>query len=188
MPTHSSQLLTITPESHGVQVDVVYATDGNLTGRAIYRNAVCLIHPEADACLRTAITLAGLAGYTLKILDAYRPPCAQRAFWKLLPDPRYVADANEGSNHSRGVAVDVTLVDSEGRDLDMGTGFDAMEDASHHSYPDLPPDVQRNRFLLVAIMSQAGFRPIKTEWWHYELPDPKRFPLLVDDAVGCLDD
>jgi D-alanyl-D-alanine dipeptidase len=62
----------------------------------------------------------------------------------------------------------------------MGTAFDAMEPKSHQFYPDLPPQVQRNRLLLLGIMLGAGFKAIATEWWHYELPDAELFPLIEE--------
>jgi len=182
-PEPAGALVEITPETHPVDIDLVYATDRNLAGRAVYAVARCALRPQAAACLLRAAVAARRAGCTLKILDAYRPPRAQEIFWALCPDPRYIADASLGSNHTRGVAVDVTLVDEHGRVLDMGTDFDAMEDRSHHDRDDLPPSVQRNRSLLLGIMLHAGFRPIATEWWHYELPDAHSYALLDDPIV-----
>ena len=68
--------------------------------------------------------------------------------------------------------------------LDMGTGFDVMEEKSHPFYPDLPVQVQRNRLLLLGIMLASGFRAIDTEWWHYELPDADNYPLLEDNQTS----
>src|SRR5690606_23416493 len=131
----------------------------------------------------------------LIVYDAYRPAAAQAVFWRHLPDPRYVADASVGSNHTRGVAVDVGLLDGngdgngdghgngDGTVLDMGTRFDDMCDQSHHDRADLPPAVQRNRHMLLGIMLQAGFRSIPTEWWHYELPDAQEYALLPENDM-----
>lgn len=181
--TSSHALLEITAAQHHVLIDLVYATPNNLTGRPVYRTARCLLHPDAEACLRKAAALAAPAGLRLKIFDAYRPPQAQEVLWRHLPDPRYVADIAQGSSHSRGVAIDVTLVDDEGRELDMGTDFDTMTDLSHHFHADVAAAAQRNRLLLLALMSEAGFRRIDSEWWHYELPDAAAYPLLSDDTL-----
>ena len=181
-----SELVEITPEQYLVDIDLVYATANNLAGRPVYAQARCALRPQAAACLLRAARAANRAGCRLKIFDAYRPPRAQQIFWALCPDPRYIADASQGSNHTRGTAVDVTLVDANGVPLDMGTGFDAMEDRSHHDRDDLPRQVQRNRSLLLGIMLQAGFRSISTEWWHYELPDSKRYALLDDPIVTAV--
>ena len=176
-------LIEITPKKHKVLVELVYATAANFTGRPIYGTARCLLHREAELRLRKAVEIAALAGFRLKVLDAYRPPEAQEIFWKHLPDPRYVADIVQGSNHSRGVAIDLTLVDGTGRELDMGTPFDAMVEPSHHFHPAQPPEVQRNRLWLLGVMSQAGFRRIDSEWWHYELPDASQYPLLSSEGL-----
>lgn len=182
-PAAGSALVEITARDYPVDIDLVYATADNLAGRPVYAQARCALRPQAAACLLRAARAAQRAGYRLRIFDAYRPPRAQQIFWSLCPDSRYIADAALGSNHTRGTAVDVTLIDAQGRPLDMGTGFDAMEDRSHHDRDDLLPEVQRNRCLLLGVMLQAGFRSIATEWWHYELPDSKSYALLDDSFV-----
>ncbi|MFC4296711.1 D-alanyl-D-alanine dipeptidase [Castellaniella hirudinis] len=172
------------PETDGLRIALAYATPDNLTGQAVYAaGAHCALRPVAADCLHRAVCAARRAGLGLIVYDAYRPAAAQAVFWRLLPDPRYVADASLGSNHTRGVAVDVSLLDADGALLDMGTGFDDMRDQSHHDRDDLPPDVQRNRHLLLGIMLQAGFRSIPTEWWHYELPDAQEYALLPESDM-----
>lgn len=185
-PMHTpNPLIEITAKKHRVLIDLVYAGPNNLIGKAVYATARCLLHREAEPHLKKAVEIAALAGLRLKVLDAYRPPEAQEIFWRHLPDPRYVADIVQGSNHSRGVAVDLTLVDEQGQELDMGTSFDAMIELSHHFNPKLPIPAQRNRLWLLAIMTQAGFRRIDSEWWHYELPEALAYPLISDATVPC---
>lgn len=104
--------------------------------------------------------------------------------WDFLPDPAFVADLGRGSNHSRGAALDLTLVDANGVALDMGTGFDDMVAASNHFHDGLPEPVQRNRLLLLGVMHAAGFTHIASEWWHYELPGSRALPLIDGDASG----
>src|SRR5882757_4842542 len=99
MPDH--RLLRISPETHRVAIDLVYATDRNLTGKPIYKTAHCLLLAPAEAALKKAVELAANIGMTLKIFDAYRPPQAQQVLWDFLPDPTYIADLKRGSNHSR---------------------------------------------------------------------------------------
>jgi D-alanyl-D-alanine dipeptidase len=176
------------PETDGLRISLAYATPDNLTGRPVYASgARCALRPIAADCLQRAARAARRADLGLIVYDAYRPAAAQAVFWRLLPDPRYVADASQGSNHTRGVAVDVGLLDACGVPLDMGTGFDDMRDQSHHDRDDLPPDAQRNRHLLLGIMLQAGFRSIPTEWWHYELPDAQEYALLPESDMVRVD-
>jgi D-alanyl-D-alanine dipeptidase len=171
-------LVHIDPDRYGVGINLVYTTAANLTGQVIYQSADCLLHRDAAARLAKASELAQLAGYRLEVLDAYRPPYAQQLLWRALPNGEYVRDPALGSHHSRGVAVDVTLLDEQGAELDMGTGFDDMRELSHPFNPDLPVPVQRNRLLLLGIMMGAGFAPIASEWWHFELPGAERYPLI----------
>ena len=177
-----SDLIELTETHDGIRISLVYATSENITGRAVYASgARCAMRPAAADCLRRAVRAARQSGHVLQVFDAYRPAAVQQIFWNLLSDPRYVADPAQGSNHTRGVAVDLTLLDLQGQPLDMGTGFDAMCDQSHHDREDLPADVQGNRQMLLGIMLQSGFRSIPTEWWHYELPDAADYALIPSD-------
>ena len=174
-------LSVIFPSLH---IDLKYATADNITGAPIYREARCLLHTEAVTALAKSISIAQLAGLQLVVYDAYRPQQAQAILWNACPDPQYVVDVAIGSNHSRGTAIDVTLMDDRGHLLDMGAGFDEMHDRSHAWHPSVPPAAQRNRLLLNAIMFGGGFVGINSEWWHFELPDATRYPLL-DDQIDC---
>jgi zinc D-Ala-D-Ala dipeptidase len=179
-------LIPITRDTHGVDLDLVYASARNLTGKPIYQRAHCLLLAPAEAALRAAIAIARNSGLTLRIFDAYRPPQAQQVLWDFLPDPTYIADVKRGSNHSRGAAVDLTLVGTNGEPLDMGTAFDAMTVESEHFHPGLPEHVQRNRLMLLGVMHAAGFTHIKSEWWHYELPGALALPLIDNADSGPL--
>ncbi len=174
----ASVLVEITQDTHGVLIDMVYAGADNLTGQPVYESDRCWLHRDVEPCLARAVELAGLAGLKLKVLDAYRSPQAHEVLCRYVSDPRYIADPKRGSNHSRGVAVDLTLVDGQGWALDMGTPFDAMVEQSHHFHPSLPPEVHRNRFLLLGIMTQAGFLSLAEEWWHYQIPEARSYPLI----------
>ncbi|HYG89023.1 MAG TPA: D-alanyl-D-alanine dipeptidase [Azospirillum sp.] len=172
-------LTEIVSPAFDVALDLKYATPDNLTGRAVYRRAACLLHVDAAQALARAVELARGIGCRLRIYDAFRPVEAQWRLWQALPDPVYIADPRTGSTHSRGVAVDLTLDGA-----DMGTAFDDMTVRSHHARTDLAPAVQRNRALLLGIMTAAGWRHYGAEWWHYQLPDAERYPLLTDAATG----
>lgn len=177
-------LTEIAPPDFDVDLDVRYATADNLTGRPIYRRPFCLLRPEAAQALARAVALARGAGFRLRLFDGFRPVEAQWRLWNALPDPVFIADPRIGSCHSRGVAIDLTLNGADGRALDMGTGFDDMTARSHHGRTDLPADVQRNRALLLGIMAAAGWEHYPFEWWHYQLPEAGRWPLLSETAAG----
>jgi D-alanyl-D-alanine dipeptidase len=176
-------LLPITEAEYDVEIALAYATSENFTGRPIYRRAHCYLHAAAAAALRRAVTLAAGQGYRLKIFDAFRPSEAQWVMWNHTPDPEFLADPRRGSPHSRGVAVDLTLLDKAGKELDMGTGFDAFTPLSHHGSLQVSAAAQAHRSLLLGIMSAAGWDFYRMDWWHYQLFDSRRFPLYSDSAL-----
>jgi D-alanyl-D-alanine dipeptidase len=173
-------LVAITPSVFDVEVALAYATDANLTGKPVYRNAECWLHRDAADKLAAAVALARPLGLKLRIFDALRPVEAQWMLWNARPDPEFLADPRRGSPHSRGVAVDLTLVDESGRELDMGTAFDAFTPRSHHGRTDVSVEAQRNRLLLMGLMTAAGWDFYRNEWWHYQLFDARRYPLVSD--------
>lgn len=187
-PASPAPLVQITEQTHGVRIDMMYARADNFTGHAIYRHDLCFLHPQAEAALRRAVEGARRFGFGLKVFDAFRPHEAQQALWDVLPVPGYVADPAKGSNHTRGVAVDLTLLDAGGRELDMGTPVDTMTEVSHHFHAGLPPQVLVNRMYLLTVMLEAGFVHHAFEWWHYQLPRAETFALIATRDFGaCLD-
>jgi peptide/nickel transport system ATP-binding protein len=184
--TTMNPLVPLSVATHGVILDLVYASSNNIAGKPIYGRQLCLLHRDAELCLRKAVQLAAKAGCKLKIFDAFRPHEAQVALWETAVDKRYVADPQFGSNHTRGTAIDLTLVDAQGGDLDMGTDFDHMTSLSHHFSDQVSPVAQSNRTLLLNIMEQAGFQHVAHEWWHYELPSQADHPLIDSKLLGSL--
>lgn len=180
-----TELVDIAVAFPALTIDLKYATADNITGQPIYSVARCLLHPDAVVALEKSIAIASVAGFTLLVLDAYRPQKAQELLWHACPDQNYVVPLSQGSNHSRGTAIDVTLIDADGHILDMGTGFDEMQALSHPYHPDVPLAAQRNRLLLNAVMFGGGFTGIATEWWHFELPEAARYP-LISDVFTCI--
>lgn len=177
-------LVEITPESHDVDIALAYATADNVTGTPIYRHARCYLQRDAATLLAKASALAAIQDLRLRIFDAFRPSEAQWRLWNHNPDPVFFADPRRGSPHSRGVAVDLTLVErGTGRVLDMGTGFDALTELSHHGATAIAPKAQRNRLLLLGLMTAAGWDYYSKEWWHYQLFQARRYPLWSDSAL-----
>lgn len=175
-------MVEITPKDFDVEIALAYATRDNITGKPIYARAACYLHADAAAKLKAAVALAAPLALKFKIFDAYRPTEAQWKLWEAFPSEEFVANPRKGSPHSRGVAVDLTLIDGSGKELDMGTGFDEMRSISHHARTDIPVEAQRNRFTLMGIMSAAGWDFYKNEWWHYQLFQARDYP-LIDQAT-----
>ena len=177
-------LVEIAPGRSGILLDLAYARSDNVTGKPIYARARCYLHPAAVALLDRAAELARPHGLRFKIFDAYRPPEAQWVLWNAFPNPEFVADPRRGSPHSRGVAVDLTLVDAAGHELKMGTPFDDFTAASHQGSLAVSVEAQRNRALLLGLMTAAGWDFYRNEWWHYQIFDTRRYPMISDSALA----
>ena len=178
------QLVEIAQPDYDVVVDIAYATANNFTGKPVYKRPWCYLNSEAAAHLAKAIALAKPLGYRFKIFDAFRPSEAQWLLWNHTPDPNFLADPERGSPHSMGAAIDLTLIDTSGTELDMGTPFDAFTPLSHHGALEVSTTAQRNRAILLGLMTAAGWDFYRNEWWHYQLFDARdRYPVLGDDAA-----
>jgi D-alanyl-D-alanine dipeptidase len=169
----------------GIVIDLRYATADNPYGHRFYREAECYLRRGTALKLRRALEIARGYGVGLKIWDAYRPWRVQLELWSRVPDSRWIANPYAGgSNHNRGAAVDLTLIDSEGGDLEMPTGFDAFSPRAYPSWSGASSAARRHRALLRKIMTQAGFRPITSEWWHFDDADVRRYGIVK--AMGGL--
>ena len=156
----------------GVLVDLRYASENNFTGREIYGFSGAYLRYGTIQKLSAVQSALAEEGLGLKIWDAFRPPETQFRLWELCPDSRYVADPNRGfSSHSRGNTVDLTLVDGEGNELEMPSGFDDFSPKADRDYGDVSPQAAENARLLEAAMTAGGFKPYAGEWWHYSDTD-----------------
>lgn len=161
-----------------IVVDLRYATPDNFMGQILYDSQRCLLHKDAALCLRRVQNELFTLGMGLKVWDGFRPIAAQWKMWEAVPDERYVSDPRKGGRHTRGTAVDVTLVDAKGRELVMPTGFDDFSERAHRDNPNSEAEAIHNRELLRAVMEKHGFTGIETEWWHYDLAGWKNYPLI----------
>lgn len=149
--------------------DIKYATDDNFLKSKVYDCGECFLRYKTVKKLIEANEKFLKLGYRIKIFDCYRPLDVQKKMWKLVPNPTYVADPAKGSIHNRGGAVDLTLVDNNGNDVDMGTPFDHFGIESAHNYAEVSATVKSNRALLKSVMESCQFLSFKSEWWHYNL-------------------
>jgi D-alanyl-D-alanine dipeptidase len=171
----------------GIEVDLRYAGPNNFVGRNLYGAIDCAwLHREAAAGLVRVVNwlLQRHPGAHLLVLDALRPHRVQELLWQHLegtPLRLYLADPARGSIHSFGMAVDVTLLDASGAELDMGTGFDDLSVLSHPDMEDLHLAQGRlsklqlaNRMVLRTALTAHGFHGIHSEWWHFDFGDKER--------------
>ena len=192
LPPHTLRVEDIASSPHfrplhslcGVAHDLRYASGNNFAGTKLYGDLDCAwLRTEAALGLEQAAVWLHVQrpGWRLLVLDALRPQRVQEAIWRDVvgtPAQHYFANPVPGSIHSWGLAVDVTLLDATGAEIDMGSAFDEMHERSH---PELhlellasgalqPQHVQRRNLLLTA-MQQGGFQGIGIEWWHFDHGD-----------------
>jgi D-alanyl-D-alanine dipeptidase len=162
----------------GVVLDVRYASARNILGKAVYPESAAFLRRSTAAKLARAAESLGSRGRRLVIYDAYRPLSVQRLLWAAKPDRRFVADPATGSVHNRGGAVDAGLAGADGAPLALPTDFDAFGPRAAHGAKGVPPEAAANAAELKVAMEAAGFKSLKEEWWHYEDPAAKGWPLL----------
>ena len=149
--------------------DMKYATADNFLKAKVYDCAECYLRLKTVKALIEANTEFIKMGYKIKLFDCYRPLDIQKRMWKIVSNPSYVADPSKGSIHNRGGAVDITLVDFNGKELDMGTPFDFFGIEASHNYQNFSQEILKNRAFLKKIMKNHGFNSFDSEWWHYNL-------------------
>ena len=168
----------------GVRIDLRYASPNNFVGRDLYSPIDCAwLHRDAAEGLARAVQWlkSERSDLRLLVLDALRPQRAQEALWEGLQGTdllMYLANPVRGSIHSFGMAVDITITNLQGEELDMGTPFDDLSALSHpkleidHLAKHLISEQQiSHRVLLREAMQQGGFAGISTEWWHFDHGD-----------------
>lgn len=163
-----SDLVAVEQYLAEIPVELKYATEDNFTGRKIYDFQSAYL--RLGTVKKLAAVQADLKelGWGLKIWDAYRPVEAQFALWEACPNPAYVANPNRSfSSHSRGNTVDVTLVDDEGKELEMPTAFDSFSARADRDYSDCTAAAANNAQILEILMEKHGFYGYFKEWWHF---------------------
>jgi zinc D-Ala-D-Ala dipeptidase len=168
-------ILSVNPT---IVLDIRYATENNFTHHKLYPVVKCMLRREPAESLSAVQKELKIRGLGLKVFDGYRPLSIQKKLWEAVPDDRYVANPAKGSRHNRGAAVDLTIVDSLGHELEMPTPFDSFSDKAHCDYMKLPKKVLKNRALLERVMERHGFLRMSSEWWHFDFHSWGRFQIL----------
>ena len=164
----TKQWTELTTLDNTIALDLRYATTDNFVKAKMYDCGRCFLRPEAAKAIAKAHKVLkdkGLGG--LKMFDCYRPRPYQRRLWNKMPNSNYVTPPWKGSQHTRGLAADLTLIDKEGKELDMGTPFDTFSEKAHSDSKNLSKQVLENRKILRGVLESVGFKGIRTEWWHF---------------------
>jgi len=165
----------------GIRLDVRYATKNNFTGKNLYGNyRSCYLHRDAAEKLKQAVRFLHeqKSDYDFLVFDCLRPRRIQKILYEFVrgtAQQPYVANPAGGSIHNFGFAIDLSLVDGNGNELDMGTQYDDFtalarpdREAQFFKAGKLTAQQLRNRRVLRDVMSKAGFRQLALEWWHYD--------------------
>jgi D-alanyl-D-alanine dipeptidase len=173
------ELVDLATLDAGFRFDLRYATPDNFTKVTLYPVAKAYLHRNtANALVQVQRELA-TQGLGLKIFDAYRPLSVQKQMWDLIHDARYVSNpAINAGRHTRGTAIDLTLVDPDGQEMPMPTAFDDFTEHAHRNARGIPADAARNAKLLETTMIKHGFIPYPFEWWHFDFRDWRKHPPL----------
>jgi zinc D-Ala-D-Ala dipeptidase len=164
----------------------------NFMNLAVYPSPKCFLRPHIAEELRLVQEDLSKIGLGLKVWDAYRPLSVQRKLWDMTTDKQYVADPyGNGSNHNRGAAIDLTLVDlATKEELEMPTPFDEFTTRAHSnstaSEHGITEKSIENRALLNNYMSRHNFHQLPDEWWHFNYKDCETYDLMdidFDDVI-----
>jgi len=157
--------------------EIRYATCCNFTGERLYPFPAAYVRQELIPCLEAVQRDLATKGFALKIYDGYRPLSVQQKMWDLIRDERFVSNpaVNRG-RHTRGTAVDVTIVDRRGKPVPMPSDFDEFSPRAAVNYRGGTPEERRNRDLLQRVMTRHGFLSYADEWWHFDFKGWENLP------------
>lgn len=184
------------------EIDMMYAKTQNMMQTDVY-SAVgmgnrCFVQPDLWECLQNLRPILQTKGLKLKICDAYRPPLAFDLMKKITPMEGFFAATAERSQHCHASAIDVTLLDKKGVELDFPCAVDAYEEKyalqvlqgkvdefykhlekAKYSW-NAPEDAEKikNREMLRQMMENVGLAALEHEWWHFNLPNKEKYPLV----------
>ncbi len=173
-----ARMVDIRSINRNIRLDMRYATTNNFLNKKVYPVAKCALRAEVAENLSKVQQELETMGLGLKVYDCYRPLSVQRQMWAIMPDSRYVANPAKGSRHNRGSAVDVTLVDRYGKELEMPSEFDDFSERAYRDYQGSSAEAQRHIKLLEEVMQKHGFTSIITEWWHFDAVGWQKFSIL----------
>jgi D-alanyl-D-alanine dipeptidase len=181
----SEPLVEIAAVDPTIVIDLRYATSRNVLGHPIYpAGARALVRQSVADRLKVTQGYLRAHGYGLKIWDAFRPFNAQGALWAFSKSARFVADPENGhALHTWGVAVDATLVDASGHEVPMPSEFDAFLPGAALHYAVKDDVIRADLDLLIHAMGAAGFKGMRSEWWHFVAPDWREFARVTPEQA-----
>ncbi len=158
-----------------VKIDMVFAKAGNVLGDALYQREVCLLQKGTAEKLKAAQNKFAKDGYSIVIYDAYRPHSVTVAMYKKYKNTPYVASPKIGSDHNRGAAVDISLLDKNGKPVEMPSKVHTFNSTSHRNSAKMSRKARANMNYMAKVMKSCGFKTINCEWWHFSDSDALKY-------------
>lgn len=168
-------LVDVREYSQDIMIYMIFAYDNNFSGKALYERDLCLLQKGTLDKLLAAQKKFRRDGYGIKIYDAYRPQYVQEALFKLVNNPIYIANPKKASDHVRGAAVDMTLVDSKGEELEMPSPIHTFNTSSYIYSKTMTRTARKNMEYMQRIMLESGFLLYQGEWWHFKDADFEQY-------------
>lgn len=169
------------------QYELLFATDKNITGAPLYARAIPLMQKGTAEKFQKAFALFKADGYTVKVYDAYRPKSVQKILYDIVQNRHWIANpATTASNHNRGCAVDMSLIDdATGLELVFPTPMHTFSDESARTSASWSDEARANVDYMTEIMKQCGFNSIESEWWHFSDTEKDKY-MTTDIDLGSL--
>lgn len=169
------------------QYELLFATNQNVLGKPLYARAIPLFQKDSLPKLKKAFDTFRKDGYILKIYDAYRPISVQRRLFAVVQNSHWIANPDTtASNHNRGCAVDISLVDAaSGAELDFPTPMHTFTADAARNSKSWTDKQRENVNYMTEVMKICGFSSIKSEWWHYADTNKNRY-MTTDIDLGKL--
>lgn len=159
-----------------IAIEMRYAGSSNITGKPVYESNTAYLRKGTADKLAKANEILLKQGYRIKVWDAYRAKKYQQFLYDNAPVKAVFMNPAKGySNHTRGAAVDCTLVTLDGKEVDMPSDFDDGTALAYRDYLKCTEEQKRNALILENAMKSVGFLPLKSEWWHFDDAEYKSY-------------
>jgi len=160
-----------------IEYYLILATPDNFAGKPLYDRDVPLLQRSTAEKLKKAQDIFQQDGYRIKLYDAYRPSAVSGIMYDIVRDTNYVARAGT-SSHNRGAAVDMSLVDADGNELEMPSPMHTFNSTSHRNSRDMSEEARSNMVYMTGVMVSVGFTTLQSEWWHFSDSATSGYPAL----------
>ena len=162
---------------YDVKVSMKLSTNDTTIKEPFYTRNLCMLQYDTVLMLKKAIERFRRDGYTIVIYDAYRPTSVQQRWFDVVRVHKWVADPKRGFGgvHDRGTAIDMSLIDKDGNELEMPTPMHTFTEESARSSEVMSETARANMDYMTNVMWACGFTYINSEWWHFQNKDTANY-------------